>query len=585
MNVLEIVRERFRLALAPMTDRAAEFARMVRSAQDAKFGDYQANCAMPLKKVLGANPREIGERIAAAVPNDDGLFASVDVAGPGFVNVRVSDEFLTNGLADLFADPEHMGIPLPEDPKRIVVDFSSPNVAKPMHVGHLRSTVIGDSIARIHRALGWDVITDNHLGDWGAQFGMLIHGWRNFLDEEALAKSPIQELARLYKTVSALTKTDYAVAESARKETAKLHEGDPENLEFWERFLPWCREDLESIYDRMGVRFDHWLGESTYHEMLGEIADDLVAKGVAEESDGALVVFFPHPDGKLDKDGNVVELLPPAIVRKSDGSFNYATSDLATIRFRVEKWKPDVVCYVVDDRQSLHFQQVFAIAERWGYANYGGFHVAFGKITGPDGKPFKTRQGHVVDLRELLDEAAARARAEVDRISAHLPENERATIAETVGVGSVKYADLSQNRVSDYVFDWEKMIAFRGDAAGYLQYAYARNRNIFRKGEIDPSSLDPSRTSFSDEHERALALALLQYPEHVAQAAADFKPNVVSGYLFRLAETYSGFYENCPVLEAETPEVRESRLVLCELTARTLKAGLDLLGIGTVERM
>ena len=401
MNVLETVRGAFEVALESLTSRVAESAQLVRPAQDAKFGDYQANCAMSLKGELRAAPREIAQRIVAALPAD-APFASVEIAGPGFINVRLADDFLSSGLSSLFGD-DRLGIEPHASPRTMVVDYSSPNVAKPMHVGHLRSTIIGDALARLHRASGSTVITDNHLGDWGTQFGMLIHGWRTLRDKGRAAEDPLAELSRLYPIVSKMASEDPEVAAAAREETAKLHAGDAENVALWEQFMPWCMADLERIYQRLDIEFDHQYGESFYQPMLAETVHELLASGVAEESDRAVCVFFPDPAGRTDAEDNPIHLLPPAIIRKTDGAFTYATSDLACIRYRVNHFHPDSIVYVVDDRQSDHFRQIFHVARQLRFDHVRLEHVAFGKITDKDGKPYKTREGGVVGLAALLD--------------------------------------------------------------------------------------------------------------------------------------------------------------------------------------
>lgn len=585
MNVLAHLRRLFEQSLQKLTDKSAEYATHVRPAQDAKFGDYQANCAMPLRKELGGNPRDIAQKIIDGLPTTE-LFDSVEIAGPGFINLRLSDAFIAQQVRDLLAS-DALGLEAPGKGRTMVIDFSSPNVAKPMHVGHLRSTIIGDALYRIHRALGWEVYSDNHLGDWGAQFGMLIYGWRHLRDDKNAEENPIGELARLYREVNRMAESDPKVAEAARQETAKLHEGDSDNLELWRKFMPWCLEDMERVYRKLGVKFDHQLGESFFQPMLADTVQSLIDKGLAVESEGAICVFFPDPTGKVDKHGEPVHLLPPAIIRKADGAFTYATTDLACIRYRVETFKPELIVYVVDDRQSDHFKQIFTIAKQWGVGEVELVHVAFGKIMGKDNKPYKTRSGGTVGLEDLLSESIDRARAVVDENSPDLSEDERRKIAEVVGPSAVKYADLSQNRQSDYVFDWDKMVSLRGNTSTYMQYAYARNRSIFRKGDIDPAQLRQKNPPVQLTHpaERTLALELLRYPETLEQAAADFKPNLLTEYLFTLANAYSGFFHDCPVLKAETPELRDSRLVLCELTARTIQHGLELLGIQTLERM
>lgn len=365
MNTIDLVRQAFVEPLGQLVDQPADYVQLVRATQDPKFGDYQANFAMPLAKMLKQKPRDVAEHVTKSLGHVAD-FDGVDVAGPGFINIRLSKSFIQWRLTEQWKSP-HGGITPIDSDKTVVVDYSSPNVAKPMHVGHLRSTVIGDAIARTYRALGWKVLSDNHLGDWGTQFGMLIYGWRNLRDPLLAEKSPIGELARLYKLVNRLGEDDAALARACRDETAKLHEGDAENLALWHQFMPWCLADLAKIYDRLGITFDMQLGESFYHPLLSEVVKSLKAKGLAQESDGAVCVFFPDPSGKVDEEGRPVPLLPPTIIQKSDGAFTYATSDLACIKYRVEKFKPTTMIYVVDDRQSLHFQQLFSAAKKWGY--------------------------------------------------------------------------------------------------------------------------------------------------------------------------------------------------------------------------
>lgn len=591
MNVLSEIQSQFAAALQPLTPKAAEYALLVRPTQDAKHGDYQANCAMPLAKELKSSPRDVAAKIIDALPNKE-RFAKIDVAGPGFVNVTLADDFLAEQLPKLLGD-ERLGVPLPANPKTMVIDYSSPNVAKPMHVGHIRSTVIGDAIARIHRALGWKVIADNHLGDWGLQFGMLILGWRTERDPKAAEENPLKELTRLYKQINYKADKDPAVAEAARQETAKLHKGDEENLVLWRQFMEWSLADLHGIYQRLGVTFDVFHGESHYQPLLADTVKKLEESGIAKRDQGAVAIFFPDPAGRIDKEGNLIPLFPPFVVQKSDGAFTYATSDLACIDERVKTLKPDVIVYVVDDRQSLHFQQLFAAARKAGVADVNLVHVKFGKILGTDGKPFRTREGSVTGLSELLDESIARSRKLIDELQEkepeedRIPEAERDQIAEIVGLGAIKYADLSQNRISDYIYDEAKMTALQGDTAPYLQYAYARNRSIFRRSGLLPESLAKNPPTVMLEHpsERTLGLKLLQYPEALEAAAFDYRPNVLANYLYDLANAYGGFFRDCPVLKAPSEELKNSRLALCELTARTMRSGLNLLGIGTVERM
>jgi arginyl-tRNA synthetase len=618
MNLLEQLRQAFARA-TPEGGDPSTFAAAVRPSSDAKFGDYQANGCMSIAKALGQSPRELAVQVAKAVDLAP-MAGAPEVAGPGFLNVRLNEAWLSEKLGDLLSRPD-LGLEPAAAPKTVVIDFSSPNVAKPMHVGHVRSTVIGECLARVFSALGHKVIRDNHLGDWGSQFGMILWGWKHHRDEAAYAADPVSELARLYRLAQSQIKpgeelqerfgkafqldregksvearelyakladgsretfeqalqqleASKAVADAARAETARLHAGDPENRALWSQFMPHCIEALKKIYDRLGVTFDVYLGESFYDPMLAAVVADLEAKGLAEPSEGATVVFSEG-------------FKAPFIVRKRDGAFNYATTDLATLQYRHETWRADLVLYVVDHRQGDHFKQLFSVARRWGYDMMTLEHVAFGTVLGADRRPFKTRAGDVVGLESLLDEAVLEARQVVDANSPHLGEDQRAAIAEVVGLGAIKYADLSQNRLSDYVFDLKKMVAMNGNTGTYLQYAYARIQSIFRKGDVTPEAIRQARPaiSLSNPAERGLAVRILRFAETLEFTAAELKPNILADYLFDLANAYSTFYEQCPVLKAESPERRESRLALIDLTARTLKAGLELLGIGVVEEM
>jgi arginyl-tRNA synthetase len=590
MNLLHLLQAQLRSALAGMVADVEPFVAMLKPAQDARHGDYQANCAMSLAKQLGKKPRDVAQEIVSKLPLGDFL-ESPEIAGPGFINLRLRSDWLAAQLRDMARD-DRLGVAPVEPARTFVIDYSSPNVAKPMHVGHLRSTIIGDALARLLRFLGHRVVSDNHLGDWGTQFGILLYGYKNFRDEEALRTDPVRELARLYIHVRGLMKgkdEDDAddlvdpVAEAARQETAKLHAGDEENVRLWKMFMPWCQEEIDRIYRRLDVRFDVTHGESFYNPMLPGVVKSLLDERIAQHSDGAVVVFLEE-----DK--------PPALVRKKDGAFTYTTSDLATIRYRAENWKPDAILYVVDFRQSLHFQNLFAIARRWGYDQAALEHVSFGSVLGENRAPLKTREGGVVELGALLDEAVRQAglayeQSREERLARgedvpQLSANERKQLEETVGIGAVKYADLCQNRTTDYVFSWPKMLAMNGNTATYMQYAYARNRNIFRKGGEDETRFrhDPPAALIESPHERALALGLLRLEESLG-AAADYQPSAITSYLWDLSKAYSGFYQNCHVLNAQTPALRQSRLLLCDLTARSIRLGLDLLGIGTIERM
>ena len=572
MNVLDRLRAAFAAATPEGGDPLA-FAAAVRPSTDPKFGDYQANGCMAIGKSQGKNPREVAGSVATSVRLRP-MAGPPEVAGPGFLNVRLDDGWVADELGRLPASGD-FGLTRPESPMTVVIDYSSPNVAKPMHVGHIRSTVIGESLSRIYEALGHKVIRDNHLGDWGSQFGMILWGWKNHRDDAAYAADPVAELSRLYRLAqSKIQGGDTGVADACRAETAKLHAGDPENRRLWDQFMPACLGALAAIYERLGVRFDVQLGESFYDPMLAAVVTDLEAKGLAVPSEGATVVFTDATKA-------------PFLVRKSDGAYNYATSDLATIKYRKDEWNPDLLLYVVDHRQGDHFKALFDVARRWGYDGMRLEHVAFGTILGNDRRPFKTRDGDVVGLESLLDEAVSRARTVVDENSPDLEPEERARVAEIVGLGAIKYADLSQNRTSDYVFDWQKMMAMNGNTGAYLQYAYARIRSIFRKGEVDPEALRAAGPviALGSAAERALGVALLRLPESIELAASELKPNVLTDYLFSLANAFSTFFQECPVLKAETPALRNSRLALADQTARTLRFGLGLLGIDVVDRM
>jgi len=575
----------------------AGLAEQVRETAEAKFGDYSGTMAMALAKPAGRKPRDVAAAIIerlAAVPGYADLFEPPgDPVGPGFINVRVRDEALAAALAVAVRD-ERLGVPPVARPETIVVDYSSPNVAKPMHVGHIRSTVIGDALARILRFHGHHVITDNHLGDWGTQFGMILWGWKHCRDDEAFAADPTAELGRLYRLVrkvadakpEELAADPAAAALAARHpdagrevlaETARLHEGDPANRALWERFMPVCRAEIDRIYTRLHVSFDHTLGESFFQPFLAGVVDDLVARGLARESRGAIGVFLAGDDA------------PPLLVRKADGAFLYATTDLATIQWRLEHWHPDRMLYVVDHRQGQHFEQVFETARRWGIEGVQLVHVAFGTVLGDDGRPFKTRAGDTVGLESLLDEGVERAAAIVesgDEARGGLTAADRQRVAEAVGIGAIKYADLSQNRTTDYVFSFDKMLQLTGNTAAYMQYAAARVEGIFAKGGIDRAALREACREVRITHprERALALELLRFSEALEDVEADYRPNVLTAYLYDLAGCYSTFYDELSVLKADAAD-RDARLALCDLTGRVLRKGLELLGIGTVDRM
>lgn len=660
MNVIKILADRFSVALEGIGVDPTPYLDLIRPSQDARFGDYQANFAMPLGKKLGKSPREVAAEIVSKFDYAD-FFEEPEIAGPGFINLRVKTDCLAE-LVQKEARDERLGVERVAKPRRIVLDYSAPNVAKPLHVGHIRSTMIGNSLSRILRFLGNDVVSDNHLGDWGTQFGMIFYGYRNFLDAEAYSKAPVDELARLYrltrqlvdyydakgkigKLEEALASAQKAQAEAAERaktsgenpkaiakererlakqtaaakenvesargkiapvesspelaklaagretigkdvlmETSKLHHGDAENRALWRQIIPLCLAEVDKIYKRLDVTFDETLGESFYNDMLGPLVQKLVDEGVARKTEGALGIFFPDQD-------------VPMLIQKSDGAFLYATTDLATLEYRRDRFHPDAILYVVDFRQSHHFEQLFEAAKFIGMENVELAHVKFGTVLGDDGKPFKTRSGDSVGLKSLLDEAEARAYAVVAENNASRPEGERFSeeemreTARRVGIGALVYADLSQNRESDYVFSFDKMLAMNGNTATYMQYAYARVRSIFTKGAVDVEALreeyaNGTRTlTLNDPAERALAFELVRFQSALENVSKDYRPNFLTAYLYDLANKYSSFFERCPVLKTEDENIRSNRLLLCDLTARTIGLGLNLLGIQTVERM
>ena len=566
----------------------------VQSAQDTRFGDYQSNVAMQLAKPRRANPRQLATEIIAKLQVDD-LCETPEIAGAGFINFRLKPATISAHLSALAAD-DRLGTPLVAA-RRLVVDFSSPNVAKPMHVGHIRSTILGDSLARIGRFLGHTVVADNHIGDWGTQFGMLCLAWKTLLERPALDLDPIAELERIYKIQNERCKTDPTALDAARAELVKLQSGDEENLGIWREMIRLSQAQFDTIYARLAIRFDHVFGESHYNPWLKQTVAALVEKGIARESDGALCVFsdgsVPQKDDPfLIKDENGWKDAP-ALVQKADGAANYTTTDLATLDFRRREFSPDEVIYVTDGRQQLHFRQLFAIWRRWQPESaFKLSHVWFGSIMGEDGKPFKTRSGDTVKLGQLLDEAEERAFATVTAKSPEMPEAERRDVARIVGIGAVKYADLLPNRQSDYVFSWDKMLSFQGNTAPYLQYSYVRIRSIFRKGGIDPASVRPgaehptsdAAVPLTEAGELSLAKKLAQFGEILPMILDDHRPNLLCNYLYELAGAFHSFFESCPVLKAEEP-ARSTRLLLCDTTARVLAKGLELLGIGVPERM
>ncbi|MBJ7256924.1 MAG: arginine--tRNA ligase [Akkermansiaceae bacterium] len=571
-----------RLGKALTTTLGEPTAATVTAAADLRFGDYQSNAAMVLAKQQKANPRALAQQIIDAL--DLSGLATADIAGPGFINFRILPAAYASRAAALIRD-ERLGVPATGAGKTVVVDFSAPNVAKPMHVGHIRSTIIGDSLARIARFLGFKVIADNHIGDWGTQFGMIIYGWNHFLDEAALAADPIAELVRVYRKVNSL-KEQPGVLDACKAELVKLQAGDDENLAIWRKCIEVSKCGLQKIYDRLGVKFDYWYGESHYNDRLAGLVDEFLEKGIARESNGAVCVFS-NDSKPLEQDPFKVHKEEgwtdnPALIRKADGGFLYATTDLATIQFRIDEWQADHVWYVVGVPQQLHFRQLFDAAARWGKT--GDFqHIEFGSILGDDRKLMKTRSGDNVGLIEVLEEAVERAAKAIAEKNPDLKGEEAAQIAEVVGIGAVKFAELSQNRLTDYVFSWDRMLALQGDTAPYLQYSHVRIRSIFRKldGPFDATSVEIHLNEPAEIH---LVRLLVRFGEVLPTILEDFRPNLLANYVLELARAFHSFFEACPVLKADEP-TRSSRLALCELTSRTLKQGLHLLGIDVPERM
>ena len=655
MNALHELKEKFRPIISTYVESDAAqtdvMLGMIRPAGDAKHGDFQANFAMPLGKRAGKPPREVAQAIVDQADLTS-ICQNVEIAGPGFINLKLDDDWIKQNLQAALAD-EKLAVAPVAAPRNYIVDYSSPNVAKPMHVGHIRSTVIGDALTRVLNFVGHQAKSDNHLGDWGTQFGMILYGYKHFRDQAAFDADTIGELSRLYRLVrklidyhgskaklpelkSALAELETQLADLKKQqsgteekaalkkikkevsqvgkrvtdakekqekattaissieggelatvanehpeigtavllETSKLHAGDTENRDLWTQFLPVCKQDMQTIYDRLSVEFDMELGESFYNDMLGTIVDELEAKGYARQSDGAMCVFLE-------------DFETPMIIRKKDGAFLYSTTDLATIKYRMENFDADACLYVVDHRQHEHFEKLFAVAKMWGYDEAELKHVSFGTVMGKDGKPFQTRSGDTVGLAGLLNEAEKRAGEIAKELNEGISADQLAENARVVGIGSLKYADLSQNRSSDYTFDYEKMLALKGNTAAYLQYGYARVQGILRKVEIDPVPLrtQPVNFDFATDVERALAVQLLRFEEALSDVLIDYKPNLLCNYLFDLGQTFFKFYDQCSLKDTESETLKSSRVQLCDLTARTIKTGLELLNIGVLDKM
>jgi arginyl-tRNA synthetase len=584
---IQIISEKITNAIQKATGQ--NIPAIVTAATDAKFGDYQSNSALSLAKQLKANPRQLAEKIIANLDISD-VCQKPEIAGAGFINLRLKPEFITKSLSDINADKENLGIDKNQTSKTVVVDFSGPNIAKQMHVGHLRSTIIGDSICRMLKQAGWNVIPQNHIGDWGTQFGMLV-----VLLEEKLIKEvdsiewtagPLEDLENFYKEANELYKSNIKFADKAKFAIAGLHNGNPKYLELWQMIVNESEKHYNTIYNLLNSQLNHndIRGESFYRDKLADVVNDLKKQGLAVESDGAICVF---PEGFKTKEGNPM----PFIIQKSDGAFLYATTDLAALRFRVDELKADEIIYVTDARQKLHFEMLFKVAEMAGWKkNTNLVHITFGSVMGEDGKPLKTRSGENVKLKELLDEAVKRAKQVVEEKNPQLAENEKEQIANAVGIGAVKYADYANNRTSDYIFSFDKMLAMDGNTAPYMQYAYARVKSIGRKGQekgvdVVKELANLKQIVLTEPAELELAKQIIKYSEAFNVAIADFKPNFLTAYLYDLAGKFSAFYNACPVLDAEA-QTRASRLLLCDLTAQIIKHGLEnLLGIKTIDRM
>jgi arginyl-tRNA synthetase len=548
----------------------------VRETTDPRFGDYQINGVLPLAKTLRENPRALATRVLEALALDD-ICDTPEIAGPGFINLRLRPDWVAAQVGAAALD-ERLGITTVETPRTIVVDFSSPNVAKRMHVGHLRSTIIGDALVRCLRFLGHEVVGDNHVGDWGTQFGTLLWAWEHHGDEAALASDPIGELERLYKLGSETSRANPEVAEACRAELVALQAGDATRLALWKRFVAISRADAEATYERLNVSFDTWHGESFYHDALPGVVETLVDNGLARESEGAMAVFFEDVEKLADK---------PFLIRKTDGAFLYATTDLATLEYRVGHYAPDQVIYVVDVRQSLHFTQLFETFRRMGHV-LDLEHVGFGMMLGDDGRPFRTRDGGTVTLSALLDEAEARILPIVEEKWPDLPEAERRHIASQVGIGAVKYADLSHNLGTDYRFEWDKLLAADGNTGPYLQYTVVRIRSLLREHEVRfgaPFAADGSPLLLDEPEELALAKSILKLGDTMDSVARTLRPHFLCDAIYTLARSFNPFYAKCSILGAKDEATRNSRMSLCLATVRAMEIGLDCLNIPTVDRM
>ncbi|WP_337014591.1 arginine--tRNA ligase [Leclercia sp. AS011] len=577
MNIQALLSEKVSQALIA-AGAPADCEPQVRQSAKVQFGDYQANGVMAVAKKLGMAPRQLAEQVLTHL-DLQGIASKTEIAGPGFINIFLDPAFLAQHV-DAALKSDRLGVAKPEA-QTIVVDYSAPNVAKEMHVGHLRSTIIGDASVRTLEFLGHNVIRANHVGDWGTQFGMLI-AWLEKQQQDNAGEMALADLEGFYRDAKKHYDEDEAFAERARSYVVKLQGGDEYFRQMWRQLVDITMSQNQLTYDRLNVTLTRKdvMGESLYNPMLAGIVADLKAKGLAVESEGATVVFL---DEYKNKEGEPMGV----IIQKKDGGYLYTTTDIACAKYRYETLHADRVLYYIDSRQHQHLMQAWTIVRKAGYVpdSVPLEHHMFGMMLGKDGKPFKTRAGGTVKLADLLDEALERARRLVAEKNPDMPADELEKLANAVGIGAVKYADLSKNRTTDYVFDWDNMLAFEGNTAPYMQYAYTRVLSVFRKAEIDDSALAQAQVIISEDREAQLAARLLQFEETLSVVARDGTPHVMCAYLYDLAGLFSGFYEHCPILSAESEAVRNSRLKLAQLTAKTLKLGLDTLGIETVERM
>lgn len=577
MNIQALLSEKVSQAMIA-AGAPADCEPQVRQSAKVQFGDYQANGMMAVAKKLGMAPRQLAEQVLTHL-DLNGIASKVEIAGPGFINIFLDPAFLAQHVQQALAS-DRLGVTQPTK-QTVVVDYSAPNVAKEMHVGHLRSTIIGDAAVRTLEFLGHKVIRANHVGDWGTQFGMLI-AWLEKQQQENAGEMALADLEGFYRDAKKHYDEDEAFAERARSYVVKLQGGDEYFREMWRKLVDITMSQNQLTYDRLNVTLtrDDVMGESLYNPMLPCIVADLKAKGLAVESEGATVVFL---DEYKNKEGEPMGV----IIQKKDGGYLYTTTDIACAKYRYETLHADRVLYYIDSRQHQHLMQAWTIVRKAGYVpdSVPLEHHMFGMMLGKDGKPFKTRAGGTVKLADLLDEALERARRLVAEKNPDMPADELEKLANAVGIGAVKYADLSKNRTTDYIFDWDNMLAFEGNTAPYMQYAYTRVLSVFRKADIDESALANAQVIINEDREAQLAARLLQFEETLTVVAREGTPHVMCAYLYDVAGLFSGFYEHCPILSAENEEIRNSRLKLAQLTAKTLKLGLDTLGIETVERM